>query len=213
VDISRKHLFHCTRHLAAEFPRVAVVPVCADFTRPFALPGDRNVSRRRVVYFSGSTISNFSPTEAVELLRLIAQLVGRGGGLLIGVDLKKERAVVEPAYNDAAGVTAAFNLNLLTRINRELGGDFDLGSFRHRAYWNEAHSRIEMHLVSQGAQEVTVAGSRFALEAGETICTEYSYKFSLAEFAGLARRSGLEMTDVWTDERDHFSVQYGVVQG
>jgi dimethylhistidine N-methyltransferase len=210
VDISRQHLLHSTRRLAEEFPRVEVVPVCADFTRPFALPHAERFPRRRVVYFSGSTISNFGPAEAVELLRQIARLVGRGGGLLIGVDLKKDRAIVEPAYDDAAGVTAAFNLNLLARINRELGGDFVLGRFRHRAFWDEEHGRIEMHLVSREAQEVSVGDRRFALAAGETICTEHSYKFSVEGFAALARAAGLEVTDVWTDERGWFSVQYAV---
>lgn len=208
VDISREHLHHSARRLSREFPRIRVVPVCADFTRPFALPRKVDVSRSRVVYFSGSTISNFAPPEAVGLLRQIGRLIGRGGGLLIGVDLKKDRAILEPAYDDAAGVTAAFNLNLLARINREHGADFVLNRFRHRAFWNDEQGRIEMHLVSLEPQVVHVGGVRFTLAAEETICTEYSHKFSLAGFASLAEEAGLLVHEVWRDGDGFFSVQY-----
>jgi dimethylhistidine N-methyltransferase len=205
VDISRDHLLHAAAALAEAYPHVEVIPIVADFSRPFELPA---VPGRRVVYFSGSTISNFAPPDAVRLLGQIARQVGPGGGLLIGVDLKKDRSVLEPAYDDARGVTAAFNLNLLARINRELGADFDLGAFRHRAVWNEAAGRIEMYLVSQREQAVRLAGHTVAFRAGEAICTEHSYKFSLEEMAALAGQSGLAVRRVWTDDRGLFSVQY-----
>jgi dimethylhistidine N-methyltransferase len=208
VDISGEHLLHSARQLARAYPGLEVVPVCADFTRPFALPKLRQPPRRRVVYFSGSTIGNFGPAEATALLAGIARLCGPGGGLLIGVDLKKDRAVLEPAYDDSRGVTAAFNLNLLARINRELGADFDLIRFRHRAFYNEGAGRIEMHLVSLATQTVHVGGTAFELAEGETICTEYSYKYGLDEFRELAARAGLGLEQVWTDEKGLFSVQY-----
>src|SRR5262245_20598264 len=211
VDISREHLLHTAGLLARDFPRLEVVPVCADFSPPFALPASRRAARRRAVYFSGSTIGNFGPAESARLLRQIAGQVGPGGGLLIGVDLKKDRAILEPAYDDAAGVTAEFNLNLLARLNRELGADFALERFRHRAFYNEAHGRIEVHLVSLAAQAVRVGGRRCALAAGETICTEYSYKYSLEDFARLAGAAGMEVRRVWTDGAGLFSVQYAEV--
>jgi L-histidine Nalpha-methyltransferase len=211
VDISREHLLASARRLAGEFPGVELEPVCADFTRPFDLPAARREVRRRVVYFSGSTIGNFAPRQARSLLRRIARLVGPGGGLLIGVDLKKDRSVLEPAYDDAAGVTAAFNLNLLVRANRELGADFDLGGFRHLAFYNERHGRIEMHLVSQREQAVRVGGALFRFAAGETIRTEYSYKFGVEQFAGLTRSAGLDVREVWRDPDGLFSVQYAEV--
>ena len=206
VDISREHLLASARRLAADYPHLEVVPLCADFTRPFRLPG--SVTGRRAVYFSGSTIGNFGPADATALLRQIAHLVGPGGGLLIGVDLKKDRAILEPAYDDARGVTAAFNLNLLARINRELGADFVLDRFRHRAVWNEAHGRIEMHLVSLEAQTVHLAGHSFHLARNETICTEHSHKYRVEDFAELARNAGLEVRAGWTDEAGLFGVQY-----
>jgi dimethylhistidine N-methyltransferase len=213
VDISREHLLASARRLAEEFPAVEVVPVCADFTRPFQLPEARREVGRRVVYFSGSTIGNFPPRQARALLRRISRLVGPGGGLLIGVDLKKDPAVLEPAYDDAAGVTAAFNLNLLVRANRELGADFDLGGFRHLAFYNERHGRVEMHLVSEREQAVRVGGHRFRFAEGETIRTEYSYKFDLEGFAGLARSAWLCVRRVWRDPAGLFSVQYAEASG
>jgi dimethylhistidine N-methyltransferase len=208
VDISGEHLLRSARRLARAYPDLEVVPVCADFTRPFPLPPLRHPPRRRVVYFSGSTIGNFGPAEATALLAGIARLCGPGGGLLIGVDLKKDRAILEAAYNDRRRVTAAFNLNLLARLNRELGADFDLGGYRHHAFYNAGPGRIEMHLVSLVAQTVHVGGAAFELAAGETICTEYSYKYGLDDFRALAARVGLAVEQVWTDERGLFSVQY-----
>jgi dimethylhistidine N-methyltransferase len=208
VDISREHLESSARALGRDYPAVEVLPLVADFTRPLTLPRSRHDGAPRVVYFSGSTISNFAPPEAIQLMRRIAAVVGPGGGLIIAVDLKKDRAILEPAYDDALGVTAEFNLNLLRRINRELGGDFVPERFRHRAVWNERQGRIEMYLDSLAAQTARVAGRSFALAAGEAICTEHSYKFGVAEFAGLADEAGLSIERVWTDDAGLFSVQY-----
>jgi dimethylhistidine N-methyltransferase len=169
--------------------------------------GGRSAARR-VVYFSGSTIGNFEPAAARDLLAGIAELCGPGGGLLIGVDLKKDPHVLHAAYNDRLGVTAAFNLNLLTRINRELGADFALDRYDHYAFYSPVLGRIEMHLVSRTSQRVHLGGTAFALAEGESICTEYSYKYSLNDFERLARETGLRVRQVWLDERAWFSVQY-----
>jgi dimethylhistidine N-methyltransferase len=211
VDISREQLLRSAGQLARRYPALEVVPLCADFTRPFTLPPLRHPAQRRAVYFSGSTIGNFGPAEATALLGRIARLCGPGGGLLIGVDLKKEARLLEPAYDDRQGVTAAFNLNLLARINRDLGADFDLERFEHRAFYDARHGRIEMHLVSRQAQVVHVGGTPVRFAAGETIRTEYSYKYSREEFARLAQAAGMEVRQVWTDEQGLFSVQYAVV--
>lgn len=208
VDLSRDHLHRAAAALAADYPRVRVVPIVADFARPFDLPP---LGGRRAVYFSGSTISNFAPDDAVALLRQIAAQVGPAGALLIGVDLKKGRAILEPAYDDARGVTAAFNLNLLARMRRELRAEVDVEAFRHRAVWNEDQGRIEMYLVSTREQAVRVGGFTFPLAEGEAICTEHSYKFTVGEMAAMAARAGLEVRRVWTDDRGLFSVQYAKV--
>jgi len=207
VDISREHLLRSAGALARRYPGLEVAPVCADFTAPFELPPLRRRGRR-VVYFSGSTISNFGPPEATALLANIARLCGPGGGLLIGVDLDKDPGIVEPAYNDALGVTAEFNLNLLARINRELGADFRLDQFRHHAFYDAGHTRIEMHLVSLRPQVVRVGGETFAFAEGESIRTEYSYKYSLGAFRQLAGQAGLEVERVRTDDQGLYSVQY-----
>lgn len=204
VEISREHLLDAAHALDDEFPALEVAPVCADFSQPFELPPLSRRPARRVVFFPGSTIGNFAPRRAERLLasfRTLADLV------LIGVDLRKEPAVLERAYNDAAGVTAAFNLNVLRRLNDELGADFDLSAFAHRAVWNDAASRIEMHLVSLRAQTATLGGEAFSFEAGEYIHSESSYKYSLEGFRALASRAGLEVRRVWTDERGWFSLQ------
>ena len=207
VEISREHLLDGARALNEEFPALEVLPVCADFTRPFELPVPRETAERRVVFFPGSTIGNFSPSRAVELLSHFADIAGSGGRILIGVDLRKEAVVLERAYNDAAGVTAEFNLNVLHRLNAELGADFDLDAFTHRAVWNDSASRIEMHLVSERAQVVRIGQETIELRAGEYIHTESSYKYSIEGFAELARRAALDVARVWTDERKLFSVQ------
>jgi dimethylhistidine N-methyltransferase len=209
VDIARDFLRESAGALARAYPRLPVLPVCADFTRPFTVPAARlPPARRTVVYFPGSTIGNFTAPEATELLRNIADLIGAGGGLLIGVDLRKDPAVLERAYNDARGVTAAFNLNLLTRINRELGADFDLAAFHHRAIYDQDAGRIEMQLLSAREQTVHIDEHSFSFAAGEVLRTEYSHKYSLESFAGLATAAGLTVRQVWTDRDALFSVQY-----
>ena len=212
VDISGEHLERSAARLARRYPGLPVLPVVADFTRPFALPTLPATAGRRVVFFSGSTIGNFRPTEAVRLLRQMAQVCGPAGGLLVAADLKKDRAVMEAAYNDRAGVTAAFNLNLLTRINRELGGDFDPQAFRHHAFYNARRGRVEMHLVSREDQTVSVGETLVSFRRGETVRTEYSYKYSPSDFAALAERAGLCVNRLWTDAKGWFSVQWLTVQ-
>ncbi len=208
VDISGAALDEATARLRRSFPSLVIRPVCADFTGPVSLPLHGITERRRAVYFPGSTIGNFHKPEVVGFLRRIAAQCGRGGALLIGVDLRKDPAVLERAYDDAAGVTAAFALNLLARIDRELGGDFQLERFRHEPRWDERHGRVEMHLVSTVDQVVTVAGETFAFTAGESIWTESSYKYGLGEFAALAALAGWRCERTWTDARAWFSVQY-----
>lgn len=206
VDVSGDHLRAAAAALADDYPALAVVPVAADFTGPFALPGVP--AARRVVFFPGSTIGNFDPPAADALLRRVVRLVGPGGGLLLGIDLRKDVAVLERAYNDAAGVTAAFNRNLLVRINRELGADFDPAAFRHAAFYDRDRSRVEMHLVSAAAQRVHLGGAAVDFRAGESIHTENSYKYDVAEFAGRAGACGLRLADSWTDARDYFAVLF-----
>jgi L-histidine N-alpha-methyltransferase len=208
IDISRAALAASTRALRAAYPGLAVLPVCADYTEPFELPRVRTPVERCCVYFPGSTIGNFTPQKAQQFLARMARVAGPGGALLVGVDLRKAPAVLEAAYDDAAGVTAAFNKNLLVRINHEIGADFDLARFRHRAHYDERQGRVEMHLVSLCAQTVTVAGRRFAFEAGETIHTENSYKYGPGQFATLAAGVGLAVRALWTDAAQRFSVQY-----
>lgn len=208
VDISREHLRKSACALASAYPTLEILPVCADYTQPFTLPWGRRPVRHSAVYFPGSTVGNFHPAQAQAFLTQIADLCGAGGGLLIGVDLKKSPAILEPAYNDARGVTAAFNLNLLTRINRELGGDFALDQWAHDALYNPLEGRIEMHLVSQANQRVQIGDTAVRFRAGETIHTECSYKYSLEDFDCLAQRSGWTVQRVWTDPQQLFSVQY-----
>lgn len=204
VDVSAEHLRAAAKALAADYPSLPVRPVVADFTAAFPLPAIP--ARRRVVYFPGSTIGNFDPAEADTLLRRVAGLVGPGGGLVLGVDLRKPVEVLEPAYNDAAGVTAAFNRNLLARINRELGGDFDLDAFRHHAFYNAERSRVEMHLVSERRQRVRVGPAAFDFRPGETIHTENSHKYDVRELAERAATCGLRLDATWTDELSYFAV-------
>jgi dimethylhistidine N-methyltransferase len=208
IDISRAALSASARALGVAYPTLDVLPVCADYTAHFELPHPRRPAARCGVYFPGSTIGNFTPAQAQRFLAHMARVAGAGGALLIGVDLKKDRATLERAYDDAAGVTAAFNRNLLLRINRELAGDFELDRFVHRAHYDERAGRIEMHLVSERAQTVSVAGRRFSFAAGETIHTENSYKYDVVQFAALASSAGLWVREVWTDPERLFSVQY-----
>jgi dimethylhistidine N-methyltransferase len=205
VDISEDALRRAVARLARGFPRLRIVPVRGDFSRPLDIPPLRH-GARRIVYFPGSTIGNLTPDEAHGFLKMTRAQVGARGAMIVGVDLKKDANVLHAAYNDAKGVTAAFNLNLLARINRELGGDFDLRRFRHYAFYEPSAGRIEMHLVSTDRQAVTIGSHRFSFERGESIHTENSYKYSIAEFQALAARAGFTPEKVWSDARGWFSV-------
>ena len=211
VDISGEHLQRTARELARDYPRIEVLPVCADFTGHFALPASKRPATHSAVYFPGSTIGNFLPEQAAELLGRITRLCSKKGGLLIGIDLKKDPTTIEAAYNDPSGVTAEFNLNLLVRINRELGADFDLGSFTHRAGYNDSLGRIEMYLVSRSDQTISIGDERIAFAQDETICTEYSHKYTVDEFAAIAAAAGLSLHEQWTDENRHFAVLHFAV--
>ncbi|MEH3146089.1 MAG: L-histidine N(alpha)-methyltransferase [Methylobacterium frigidaeris] len=204
VDVSEEFLRSEAGELGRDFPRLRIEPAAADFTRPFALPDD--LPEHRTGFFPGSTIGNFEPQAAGALLHHFARTLGAGASLIVGVDLVKDKAVLDAAYDDAAGVTAAFNLNLLRRINREVGADFDLDAFAHRAFFDPNLARIEMHLVSLRDQTVTVANVPFAFREGETIHTENSYKYTVAGFRALAAGAGWEGRAVWTDPDGLFSV-------
>jgi dimethylhistidine N-methyltransferase len=204
VEISRARLVEVTAELAADYPNIQIAPVCADYTKPFSLPSVG--AAHWLGFFPGSTIGNFTPTQAVQFLSQVRRMLGASGLMLIGVDLRKDIDVLNAAYNDAAGVTAAFNLNLLARINRELDGDFDLAGFAHSAFYEPEQGRIEMHLVSDRAQSVTVAGRHFDFAADETIHTENSYKFDVDQFRCLAASAGWSHRAVWTDSDRLFSL-------
>jgi dimethylhistidine N-methyltransferase len=208
IDISGPQLLESAVQLASEFPGLEINPLEADYCEILELPNPKRKPRRTVAFFPGSTIGNLEPEGAVAFLRNIAFWCGSDGGLLIGIDLKKERWILEPAYNDRKGVTARFNLNILTRANRELGADFDLSAFQHRAPYNEIHDRIEMHLVSQCPQTVHLDSQEFNFEEGEHITTEYSYKYTLKGFERLAWRSGFEPVKHWEDDNHLFSVLF-----
>ena len=205
IEISRAALEASAHQLADRYDDMEVIAVCADYTQPLRLPRPHRPSARTVAFFPGSTIGNFTHDEAVSFLRRVAELVGQGGGLLVGIDRKKDTKVVEDAYNDSLGVTAAFNLNILRRLN-ESGANFDLGAFRHHAPYVESEGRIEMRLVSQRDQAVSVGGAEVTLAAGEHIVTEHSHKYDLPQFEDMARAAGFRLTRQWSDENDWFSV-------
>ena len=207
VEISRAALLASVARLREEFPRVEMLPVCADFTAAFDVPAPERAARGRLLFFPGSTLGNFDDDEAVVLLAAMASTIGANGQALVGIDLDKDPALIEAAYNDAAGVTARFTLNLLARLNDELGSDFDLAGFRHRAIYARERGRIETALVSQRAQVVTVAGRRFAFAAGEAIDVEISSKYTDARFDALAAAAGLRVTGRWNDPRDWFGLR------
>jgi L-histidine Nalpha-methyltransferase len=208
VDISRGPLRQAAQRLAAEFPGLPVIAVCADYTRPFPLPQLPGPAGTQAGFFPGSTIGNFEPDAVVRFLRQCAELLGPGGEMLIGVDLKKDPAILNYAYNDAAGVNAKFNLNLLARINRELGADIKVDRFAHVAFYNPDAGRMELYLESRTAQSATVAGRRFDFAAGERIHTENSYKYGIDEFRALATRAGFRPVETLTDRDALFSVHY-----
>jgi len=205
IDVSPAALAGAKQRLAQHFPALDVRAIVGDFSRPIVLPEDLR-ARPKMGFFPGSTIGNLTPSEAIRLLRIFRAALAPAGHLIIGADLKKDARRLVLAYNDAAGVTAAFNLNLLARINRELGGDFDLAAFRHEAIYNPRHGRIEMHLVSLRQQSVTIRGQRFSFKPGETIHTENSYKYSIEQFRELARSADWLPRRVWTDAAHMFSV-------
>ena len=205
VDISGDFLKAQADVLRQDFPALDVYPVAADFTVPFALP-DPVKAMPKVGFFPGSTLGNFEPHEACAFMRSAREILGEGAQMVIGVDLEKDERVLYHAYNDSAGVTARFNLNVLVRINRELGGNFDLSAFMHRAIYNRERHRIEMHLIAKKAQTVRVLGRSYSFRAGESIHTENSYKYSLDRFTALARGSGWSPRESWTDAAGMFSV-------
>ncbi len=208
IDISAEHLEATARRLQATYPHLIITPIAADYTKPLVIPDDPVERRKRVVYFPGSTIGNFTPEKARRFLQQISEVIGPGGGLLLGIDRKKDRDVLERAYDDPEGVTAAFNLNLLIRLNRELGADFDLAGFSHEAFYNAEFGRVEMHLVSELDQKVRIKGADFCFEKGECIHTENSYKFEVQDVVRLAGAANLELVNEWTDANEWFSVLY-----
>ena len=207
VDISAAQLARVAEEIRVEYPHVPVHPVCADYTQPLDIP-PLHPRRRRLAFFPGSTIGNFHPTEAAAFLRRIRNTLGHDGALVLGVDRVKDAATLNAAYNDAQGVTEAFNLNVLRRLNRELGADFDLTRFAHRALIDERAARVEMHLESLTRQRVTVAGETFTFEQGETIWTESSYKYSESALETLVTSAAFTTTRLWTDSADRFWVGY-----
>lgn len=215
VDISRTHLMAAAQRIASAYPSLEVLPACADFTQAFPLPRSRRAPSRVVVFFPGSTIGNFDPPAAIELMKVMRRIARLGSspltstaGLVIGFDLVKDPAILERAYDDSAGVTAEFNLNVLRRLNRDLGADFDLEAFRHEAIWVPEANRIEMRLVSSVAQTVTIAGEAISFAADERIVTEHCHKYSPGLFASLAAAAGWTARETWADERNYFHVQY-----
>jgi dimethylhistidine N-methyltransferase len=208
IELSTDPLRRGMERMAELFPQLPIQPLAVDFTRPLRLPVPPRAPRRTVVYFPGSTIGNFEEREAAQLLRKMRGEMGDNGGILVGVDLKKDRATIEAAYNDRAGVTAAFTLNMLTRLNRELGCNFELSAFRHRARYNAMAGRIETHIVSLREQRVRVGRLQVLFREDEAMLVEYSCKYSLEDFATLAATAGLAVQRVWFDPETMFSVQY-----
>jgi L-histidine N-alpha-methyltransferase len=208
IDICEPHLLQSTHRLSMRFPKMHMHPLCSDYTRLPALKLDGYAGRRRVIFFPGSSIGNCTPAEVVQLLQHAAQLAGSNGAMLIGVDSKKSPALLNPAYNDAAGYTAAFNLNLLARMQRELGAQLDMDGFAHSAFYNAELGRIEMHLVSRKKQFIQLGDETFHFEDGETIHTENSYKYTAHEFQQLAWSAGWHPKMLWSDRNNLFNVHY-----
>jgi dimethylhistidine N-methyltransferase len=207
VDISSEHLVQSANELKELYPHIDIFPLAADYTKDFKLPEIDKPYDHKAVYYPGSTIGNFTPSKAKEFLERIAKICGRNGGIIIGVDLKKDKKILEAAYNDKKGVTAAFNLNMLEHINNELNSDFDLNKFQHFAFFNNKESRIEMHLISKENQNVYLNDKTIHFERDESILTEYSYKYTLESFAELVS-DYFEVRKVWVDESRLFSIQY-----
>lgn len=208
VEISEEQLRASATELRADFPELEVLPVVADFTRPFDLPSPTVMPLKNLVYFPGSTIGNFTNEAALSLLEVMYQEAGAGGALLIGVDLQKDPEIIKRAYNDSAGVTAEFNLNMLRHINREYGADFDLDRYSHSAEYNQDEGRIELRLIADTAQQVNIGNEQIHIEKNEGILTEYSHKYTLESFAKMAAKAGFAVKRVWMDPKKLFSVQY-----
>lgn len=206
IDISCEQLINSCAELSRNFPTVEMLPVCADYLQPLIVPTPMRQPQQIAVYFPGSTIGNFEPQQAQQFLARVTSICGKGGALLIGVDLKKDPAVIQRAYNDSAGVTAAFNLNLLVRANRELDANFDLTNWRHEAVYNAEQGRIEMYLISTAQQQVQIGSEMFDFANGEKITTEYSYKHAPEEFIGLASAAGFDFERIWSDPNRLFGV-------
>lgn len=211
IDISRDYLLDHAETIANDFPAVQVAALCADFLSPLQLPVVPADFENRIVFFPGSTIGNFEHETQRRILANIVRAVGQGGSLVIGVDRKNGREILEAAYNDAAGVTASFELNILRRINRELGADFDLEQFHYESFYNEAASRIEMYVVSNRAQTVTIEKQPFLFAKGERIHLENSYKYEANDFVALCALEGLKLQKTWTNEAKRFNVYRMVV--
>lgn len=207
VDISEEYLLKVVNQLRREYPRISIIPVFADYTSHFELPNLGRATQQQIVFFPGSTIGNFNPRKAQGFLENIASLTNDNAGLLIGVDLKKDSAILEAAYNDKKGLTAQFNKNILERLNRELDANFDIDHFAHHAFYNEEQGRIEMHLVSQEEQTIAMDGQEFHFDKEESIHTENSYKYSLGEFEDLVS-NWYSVDQVWTDAKNYFSLQF-----
>lgn len=209
IDISRQHLGRVVADIASNYAEMRVGGICADFSANLDLPREAGLNgERKLGFFPGSTIGNMSPDEAREFLSGVRRHVADDGALVIGVDLKKDEQILHAAYNDADGVTAAFNLNILHRMNRELDGQIDVDEFEHLAFYNQGEGRIEMHLKSRIDQTVLIAGREFDFARGETIHTENSYKFHIEDFSELAGQAGFATEAVWTDADDLFSIHY-----
>jgi L-histidine Nalpha-methyltransferase len=208
LDISTEFLVEVAERINQTFPHLEVLPLAADFNKPFLLPSPTRKAKRTIVYFPGSTIGNFTFEQARAMLQGIAELIGRDGALLIGIDLRKAPEILNAAYDDAAGVTRRFILNILARMQRELHADLDLKAFRYRNFWNDEKSRMEMTLVSESDQIIRVNGEQFAIAAEEIITVEYSYKYDESRFSEMAREAGLMLQRRWTDREDFFSVAY-----
>ncbi|WP_246043153.1 L-histidine N(alpha)-methyltransferase [Fodinibius saliphilus] len=207
VDISEEYLLKVVNNLRMEYPRISIIPVFADYTSEFDLPNLGDSYQKQLVFFPGSTIGNFRPAEARSFFATVCSVTDADSAMLIGVDLKKDKTIIEKAYNDEQGITAAFNKNILVRLNRELGTDFDIDAFKHDAFYNEECGRVEMHLVSQQEQTVTIAGEQIYFKEGESIHTENSYKYSLRDFEELVSQ-WYSVEQVWTDNNNYFSIQY-----
>ncbi len=212
VDISKQRLTNSAEELQRVMPALDILPVCGDYLQPLQLPKSLRKPDHVAVYFPGSTIGNLEPPVALDFLRRVCRLCGKDGGLIIGVDLQKNRSILEAAYNDSAGVTAEFNRNILVRANRELEADFDLSLWRHQAIYNADHNRIEMHLISEADQTVHVGGQNFEFARGEKIVTEFSYKYTQSDFIQLAVSAGFKLARVWTDPNEWFAVFHFTVR-